>query len=163
MKLTWRHSNGYKHIPQIPQDSIPLQWRHNGRDGVSNHQPHDCLLNRLFGRRSNISKLRVTGLCVWNWPGTGEFPAQMASNAENVSIWWRHHARQFCKQRLFKKIILGYHQCCCRFSQGFLFINNLRAHNPSLVKAGVVFMWTTMIRFYTQPSTLIMWIFVVRY
>ena len=24
--------------------------------------------------------------------GTGEFPAQMASNAENNSIWWRHHA-----------------------------------------------------------------------
>ena len=24
-------------------------------------------------------------------PVTGEFPAQMASNAENVSIWWRHH------------------------------------------------------------------------
>ena len=24
-------------------------------------------------------------------PGTGEFPAQMASYAENVSIWWRHH------------------------------------------------------------------------
>ena len=22
---------------------------------------------------------------------TGEFPAQMASNAENVSIWWCHH------------------------------------------------------------------------
>ena len=22
---------------------------------------------------------------------TGEFPAQMASNVENVSIWWRHH------------------------------------------------------------------------
>ena len=27
--------------------------------------------------------------------GTGEFPAQMASNAENVSIWWRHHARAY--------------------------------------------------------------------
>ena len=26
-----------------------------------------------------------------NSPGTGEFPAQRASNAENVSIWWRHH------------------------------------------------------------------------
>ena len=26
-----------------------------------------------------------------NSPGTGEFPAQMASNAENVSNWWRHH------------------------------------------------------------------------
>ena len=37
------------------------------------------------------SKLRVTGLCEGNSPGTGEFPAQMASNAENVSIWWRHH------------------------------------------------------------------------
>ena len=29
-----------------------------------------------------------------NSPGTGEFPAQMASNAENVSIWWRHHGEQ---------------------------------------------------------------------
>ena len=37
------------------------------------------------------SKLRVTGLCAGNSPGTGEFPAQMASYAENVSIWWRHH------------------------------------------------------------------------
>ena len=24
----------------------PLQWCNNGCDGVSNHQPHDCLLNR---------------------------------------------------------------------------------------------------------------------
>ena len=70
----------------------PLQWRHKWRDGVSNHQPHDCLLNRLFKRRSKkTSKLRVTGLCAGNSPGTGEFAAQMASNAENVSIWWRHH------------------------------------------------------------------------
>ena len=37
------------------------------------------------------SKLCVTGLCTGNSPGTGEFPAQMASNAENISIWWRHH------------------------------------------------------------------------
>ena len=72
--------------------NIPLQWRHNGHDSVSNHQPHDCLLNGLFRRRSKkTSKLRVTGLCVGNSPGSGEFPAQMASNAENVSIWWRHH------------------------------------------------------------------------
>ena len=69
-----------------------LRWRHNRRDSVSNHQPHDCLLNRLFRRRSKkTSKLRVTGLCAGNLPGTGEFPAQVASNAENVSIWWRHH------------------------------------------------------------------------
>ena len=70
-----------------------LKWRHNEHDGVSNHQPHDCLLNRLFRRRSQkAAKLRVTGLCAGNSPVTGEFPAQSASNAENVSIWWRHHA-----------------------------------------------------------------------
>ena len=69
-----------------------LQWRHNGHDGVSNHQPHHCLHNRLFRHRwKKTSKLRVIGLCVGNSPGTGEFPAQMASNAENASIWWRHH------------------------------------------------------------------------
>ena len=73
---------------------LTLEWRHNGRDSVSNHQPHDCLLNRLFRRRSKkTSKLRVTGLCTGNSPETGEFPAQMASNAENVSIWWRHHEK----------------------------------------------------------------------
>ena len=70
-----------------------LQWRHYEHDGVSNGQPHHCLLNRSFGCKSKkTSKLRVTGLCVGNSPGTGEFPAQMASNAENASIWWRHHA-----------------------------------------------------------------------
>ena len=58
------------------------QWRHNGRDGVSNH---DCLRNRLFRRRSRqTSKIRVTGLCAGNSPVTGEFHAQMASNAENI-------------------------------------------------------------------------------
>ena len=42
-----------------------LQWCHNGHN--------------------------VTGLCEGNSQVTGEFPAQSASNAENVSIWWRHH------------------------------------------------------------------------
>ena len=57
--------------------TIPLQWRHNEHDGISNHQPHDCFLNCLFRRRSKkISKLRVTGLFAGNSPVTGEFPAQ---------------------------------------------------------------------------------------
>ena len=47
-----------------------------------------------------ISKLRVTGLCEvippeplceGNPPVAGGFPSQRASNAENVSFWWRHH------------------------------------------------------------------------
>ena len=70
----------------------PLQWRHNGRDGISNHQLHFCLLKRLFRHRSKkTSKLRVTGQCVGNSPGTGEFPTQMSSYAENLPIWWPHH------------------------------------------------------------------------
>ena len=75
-----------------PMVSLSLQWRHNGCNSILNHQPHDCLLNRLFRRRSKKTwKLCVTGLCAVNSPGTGEFPAQIASYVENVSIWWRHH------------------------------------------------------------------------
>ena len=78
-----------------------LQLRHNDHDGVSNHQPHDCLLKHLFRCRSKeTSKLRVTGLCAGNSPVAGEFPAQMASNAENVSIWWRHLVFQLQRDSL---------------------------------------------------------------
>ena len=42
-------------------------------------------------RSKKISKLRVTGLCEDNSSVTGDFLAQMASNAENVLIWWRRH------------------------------------------------------------------------
>ena len=54
---------------------VVLQWRPNGLDGVSDHQPYDCLLSRLFSHRSKkASKLRITGLCAGNSPVTGEFP-----------------------------------------------------------------------------------------
>ena len=69
-----------------------LQWRHNERDGISNHQSHDCLLDPLSRRRSKKTlKLCVTGLCAGNSPVIGEFSAQMTTNAENVSIWWRNN------------------------------------------------------------------------
>ena len=69
-----------------------LQWRLNERNGVWNYQRIDCLLNRLFRRKSKeTSKFRATGLCEGNSPVTGEFPTQRTSSAENVSIWWRHH------------------------------------------------------------------------
>ena len=42
-------------------------------------------------QRKHQSFARVTGFCAGNSPGTDELPAQMVSNAENVSIWWRHH------------------------------------------------------------------------
>ena len=70
----------------------PLQWRHNERDGVSNPQPHECLLNRLIKAqiKGNIKTPRHW-LCEGNSPVTGEFPAQRTCSAEKVSIWWRHH------------------------------------------------------------------------
>ena len=73
--------------------TVSLEWRHNGHDCVSNHQPpHDCLLNRLFRRRlMKASKPQVTGLFEGNTPVTGEISAQRISNLENVSIWWRFH------------------------------------------------------------------------
>ena len=68
-----------------------LQWLHNERDGVSNHRRLDCLFDRLFRQRYKTPKLCVIGFCEGNSPVTGELPAQRPSNAENVSIWWRHH------------------------------------------------------------------------
>ena len=52
-----------------------LHWRHNDRGGVSDHQPHDCLLSTLFRLRSKkTSKLRGTGLCAGNSPGPVNSP-----------------------------------------------------------------------------------------
>ena len=84
-RLLWMTSSSH------PMIVTPL-WRHNMRNGVPNHPSHDCFFNRLFRRRSKKkSKLRVTGLCEGNSPMTGEFAAQRAIKAENVSIRWRHH------------------------------------------------------------------------
>ena len=103
--LMVRFTDTYQHHSSSMSYEVTLQWRHNGHDSVSNHQPHDCLLSRFFRRRSKkTSKLRVTGLCAGNSPATGEFPAQMASNAENVSIWWRHH------------VYLGFMGCYIKFA-----------------------------------------------
>ena len=64
-----------------------LLCRHNGRGSVT------IAYSTVYSMRRSkkTSKLRVTGLCAGNSPGPSEFPVQMASNAENVSLWWRHH------------------------------------------------------------------------
>ena len=52
-----------------------LYWRHNDYDGVSNHQHHGCLLNRLSRRRwKKTSEFRVTGHCAGNSPVPMNFP-----------------------------------------------------------------------------------------
>ena len=56
---------------------------------------HTIVYLTVYSRRKSkkTSKLHVTGLGEGNSQLTGEFPAQRASNAENVSIWWRHHGK----------------------------------------------------------------------
>ena len=48
------------------------------------------------------TSIRVSDRCEENSPGAGDFPAQRTSNAENVSIWWRHHEK------------IG--QCLCKYN-----------------------------------------------
>ena len=59
------------------QFSLALQWRHNGRDGISNHPRLDC---------SNTSKLRINDLCEGNPPVTGGFPSLRTSTAEMLHL-----------------------------------------------------------------------------
>ena len=75
--------------PRHMRGLLSLQWRHNERDSSTS--------SRLFTQpfiqtqiKENIKAPRHWPLC-GEFTETGEFPAQMASNAENVSIWWRHH------------------------------------------------------------------------
>ena len=64
--------------------TFPLKWRHNERNVVSNNQPHDCLLNRLIGRRSkkhqsSASLVFVRGIHCWpvNSPHKGPLTRKM--------------------------------------------------------------------------------------
>ena len=124
----------------------PLQWRHNGHDSVSNQQPHHCLLNRLSRRRSKkTSKLRVTDFCVGNSPVASEFPAQMASNAENFShlitsschfdpsrtmlcadlhTYTCQYPNKLCSPRCFIYEAWLYNRitCDCTLNQGYMYV-----------------------------------------
>ena len=65
---------------------ITLQWRHNGCKSISNHQPQDwCTDQRKHQSSASLAFVQGNSLV------TSEFPAQMASNREIISIWWHHH------------------------------------------------------------------------
>ena len=70
---------------------LPLQWRHEEKERLKS--PAVQLFTQRFiqAQIKETSKLGVPGRCEGNSPVTDKFPAQSASNAENVSIWWRHH------------------------------------------------------------------------
>ena len=83
----------WANIRDIDGHKSTLQWRHTERHGVSKYRRLEHLLNRLQIKEK--TKLRVNGLYEGNPPVTGGFPSQKASDAENVSIWWRHHGDMF--------------------------------------------------------------------
>ena len=108
-----------------------LHWRHNDHDGVSNHQPHGCLLNRLFRRRSKkTSKLRVTGLRAGNSPG----PVNSSHKGPDTQKMFpfddviMYAIFQICKPsyrpyQLILKVIIplkltfdGYFKCCLKYT-----------------------------------------------
>ena len=83
-----------RHQKELILCGCASQWRHNERDGVSIYRRLGCLIKRLFRRRWNeTSLLRIIGLSFGYIPAIGEFPAQRASNVENVSISRGHHMR----------------------------------------------------------------------
>ena len=72
--------------------SFLLQWRHNESDYISNHRCLHCFSTVGPGAdqrkdQSSASLASVRGVHRWRV----NYPPKKASNAENVSIWWRHH------------------------------------------------------------------------
>ena len=54
-----------------PGNFCSLKWCHNEHNVVSNYQPNDCLLNRLFRRRSKKTSNSTLLAFVWGihrWP-----------------------------------------------------------------------------------------------
>ena len=105
-----------------------------------NHRRLHCLLKCWFRRRSKkTSKLRATGLCAGNSPVTGEFPALKVSNAENVSISWRHHvfvAKLNTHQNNWKQRNLPAKSCSRKVL--FFYLIFIRRFT---VRKGICFMW----------------------
>ena len=129
----------YGHNEVNIDTSWSLQWRHNERGGVSNHQPHDCLFNRLIRRRSKkTSKLRIRSLCVGNSPMTGEFPEKRAGNPENISIWWRHHVK--CRPEGFTECLYLSAICMesvppCQWSKGLALTHDTGGQKRSIIQS----------------------------
>ena len=83
--ILWVSSDGVIHL------TISLQWRQNGHESVSDHQPRGCLLNRYSGTdqrkhqsSASLAFVRVIHLSPVNSPHKGPV------TRKNISISWRH-------------------------------------------------------------------------
>ena len=89
-------------------NSITLLWRHNVRDGVSNHQPHDCYSTVYSG--ADQRKYQSS--------------AALASNAENVSLWWHRRDIPSCVVSIV--LVDGQARHCARASASITMVNGGR-------------------------------------
>ena len=106
--------------------------------------------------KENIKAPRHWPLC-GEFTGTGEFPAQRASYAENVSIWWRHHGVQCQLQYLACIWILILHHSKATSDStiwGLCIIKNYYTHwgrdkmtTVSLTTLSNAFSWMTLLEF----------------
>ena len=86
---------------------VPLQWRHNERDGVSNHQHLDCLLSRLLRCTSKKTpKLRVTAIVRVSHRWSVNSPRKGSVTRKMFPHWWRHriHIKPLLKVVLLTRL-----------------------------------------------------------
>ena len=83
--------NWLRHLPGL----ISYADRRNGRlhhnDVIMSVMAYQITGVSIFAQLLTEAMRRAISLCAGKSPVTGEFPAQEASNAVNVPIWWRHH------------------------------------------------------------------------
>ena len=145
-----------------------LQWRHNGRHITSLTIVYSTVYS---GRRRSkkTSKRRVTGFCVGNSPVTGELPAQMASKAENFSIWWRHHKAQRLSEKL--EVFCSKLNSWWRYGTNFALpdchcpiVKGIHRHSPEKISAVGAFLLVNhhsiITHFITLDKDTLKWIFI---
>ena len=77
-----RGTTGDRWIPRFPYKEPVMHYN----DVITS-----AMVSQITSLTIVYSTVYSRCLCEGNSPVTGEFPAQRASNVENVSIWWRHH------------------------------------------------------------------------
>ena len=79
-----------------------LHWRHNGHSGISNHQPHDCLLNRFIGRTASLLKPPQSPHCYLGAVDHAKnFPPPLATCQA-----WSYHANRATQTLLFSSPLI---------------------------------------------------------
>ena len=149
--LSWRRVYNPVYIDMRRRYVVALLWRHNGHNSVSNHQPYDCLLRRLFRCRSKqTSKLRVTGLCAGNSPGPVNFPHKWPVTRkmfpfDDVIMDVKYNRSNWVVAYIKSKLSTQSRRWECHViskADFMLFASNCIALSWSLVDLGKNFHWT---------------------